>query len=172
MSDDVKAIPKRALELENRAIWPNNEPTLFAAYQVLRDQWLLGHRDRESALHLAFLAWFMTVDFDTGYLEVETDESDIELATLFGEAHDWLDPIRSEDPEVVYVFHVICEVGTLFEDSDGRLWEEARREQYRKRYRRMLVAGIDPDRFANRGYFGDYFAGHARATGEGTRGDR
>ena len=40
----------------------NGAPTLGAAYEVLREQWESGERDRELALHLMFLAWYLNVE--------------------------------------------------------------------------------------------------------------
>jgi hypothetical protein len=151
------AFPASAIELETRHIGADGEPTLHAAFVVLRDHWLAGNRDRETALHLAFLAWYMMVDFGTGYEEVQTEETDIELATMFGEAHEWLDADGTSDPEVVYVFHVMMEVGTLFADEHGGCWEDSRRDAYRKRIQRLWPAGPNPELFAERGFYGDYF---------------
>ena len=41
------SIPQKALELENRNIGINGEPTLADAYKILKEQWRNGDRDRE-----------------------------------------------------------------------------------------------------------------------------
>lgn len=49
-------ISQKALDLENRSIGINGEPTLAAAYEILKEQWNSGDRDREIGLHLMFLS--------------------------------------------------------------------------------------------------------------------
>ena len=62
-------IPEEALDLENRSIGINGEPTLAAAYEILKNQWNNGERDRELGLHLMFLAWYGTSEpeYITGF---------------------------------------------------------------------------------------------------------
>ncbi len=150
------SIPQRALELENRyrSLEADGEATLFAAYQVLRDHWRSGHCDRETALHLAFLAWFMLVEpaRQTGY--EQTEDNDTELVSLFNEAHDWLDPAQSEDAELLYVFGLMADLAGYLVMTE---WERCSRE-YHVEYRQLRPDGLDPKIFHDRGAFGDYFA--------------
>ena len=62
--DDDMGIPARALELELESAIreAHGEPLLGAAYEILRDEWRGGDRDRELALHLLFLSWYLLIE--------------------------------------------------------------------------------------------------------------
>jgi len=51
-------ISAKAMELEQEHRDARVPPTLGAAYEMIRDQWIAGERDRDVALHLSFLAWY------------------------------------------------------------------------------------------------------------------
>lgn len=53
------SIAAKAMELEAQSL---GAPTLGPAFEVLHDQWRAGERDRELALHLMFLAWYLNVE--------------------------------------------------------------------------------------------------------------
>src|SRR6266542_1857804 len=96
-------IPLRALELENRSVGAHGEATLGAAYEILRDALRRGSCDRELALHLMFLAWYLLIEppYLTGFDEgrVPSDE----LVAMFNEVHDHVAPAQHDDAEILYV---------------------------------------------------------------------
>src|SRR5687767_6482579 len=51
-----------AMELEKQSLGAQGAPTLGRAYELLRDQWKSGERERELALHLMFLAWYLMME--------------------------------------------------------------------------------------------------------------
>jgi len=55
-------ISAKVMELEIQSVGAHGAPTLGAAYELLRDQWRSGERDRELALHLIFLAWYLNLE--------------------------------------------------------------------------------------------------------------
>lgn len=46
------SVSEKAMQLELQSIGKHGAPTLGPAFEVLRDQWRAGERDRELALHL------------------------------------------------------------------------------------------------------------------------
>lgn len=132
------------LALENEAIGPNGRPTIGGALDVFRTQWDAGERDRELALHLMFLAWYLSVEPPhlTGLDEVRTPVSS--LASVFNAAHDRLLPTGTDtdDVEALYVAGLAAPLcpWVLGETS---LWI-ARSEAYRVRYRQLMPGGISP----------------------------
>ena len=158
-------ISEKAMELENRSIGSNVPPVLGAAYELLRDQWRSDERDRELALHLMFLAWYLIIEpaHLTGL--DETRVSAAELRRMFSDAHDWLLPLgdASSDVEALYVAGLPAHMSP-WELGDVRLWE-ARSAAYRVRYRQLVPEGIDPVVFDGRGAYGDYYGGQARVVG-------
>jgi hypothetical protein len=154
------AIPSEALELENRNIGVNGEPTLAAAYDILKDHWCRGVRDRELALHLFFLAWYGLVEPShlTGFSE-HPDFSD-GLSQMLSDVHGYLEPQLADDAEVLYVVGLAAHL-FWFMFGDSHVWEQ-RAIDYRRRYRTLAPNGIDPAVFHNRGAYGDYYAHQAR----------
>ncbi len=153
------AIPLRALELEKFDV-TGGKPTLAAAYEILRDAWRSGDRDRELALHLMFLCWYMLIEPPhlTGLDERRVPSS--ELIAVFNEVHDYMTPASQGDAEFLYVVGLMSQLAPwLLGDND--MWE-ARSSQYRAGYRRLQPNGPDPTVFEGRGAYGEYFAGQAR----------
>jgi hypothetical protein len=156
------SISAKAMELENQSIGANGAPTLGAAYEVLREQWESGERDRELALHLMFLAWYLVVEPPhlTGLDETRTPSNS--LVGIFNAVHDWLLPTGTDtnDAEALYVVGLPASMFPwVLGDHD--LWT-ARSEAYRIRYRQLAPDGIEPAVFDSRGAYGDYFESHAR----------
>jgi hypothetical protein len=152
-------ISPEALALENRSIGVHGEPTLGAAYALLRDQWRAGERDRELALHLGFLAWYLNTE--PPHLTGAGVPSD-ELSKLAAEVHDWLlpDGAASLDVEALYVIGIGAGM-FAWAFGDEPLWE-ARSEAYGRRYRQLCPDGIPADVFANRGAYGSYYENRAK----------
>src|SRR5690348_12438133 len=130
-------ISEIAMELELQSIGSHGEPTLGPAFEVLRDQWRSGERDRELALHLMFLAWYLNLEppYLTG-LDVSRMSSH-ELSSLFNEAHDWLLPFgaASDDAEALYAAGLAARLCPWLL-GDEQQWT-ARSESYRARYRQL-----------------------------------
>ncbi len=75
-----------------------------SAYERLREQWRLGERDREVALHVMFLAWDLLME--PAHLTGRTSSiQDAELVAIFNEAHASVlaDGDQSRDAEALYV---------------------------------------------------------------------
>jgi hypothetical protein len=159
------AISIAALELEKENVGARGAPTLGRAYELLRDQWLSGERDRELALHLVFLAWYLMVEPPhlTGLDENRVPT--VGLCAMFIGVHDWLLPHGSEtnDAEALFVIGLMARLGPwLF--GDEAAWT-GRSEVYRARYRQLAPQGIDPAVFCDRGAYGEYFGRQARVRG-------
>ena len=149
--------------MENQSLGPQGEPTFARAYETLLAEWSQGNRDREVALHIAFLAWYLMLEPShlTGLNEASPDARD--LARVFGEAHDALAPSTSADPELLFVFGLMAQLSPWLL-GETATWE-ALSVRYRQTYRELLPNGIAPEVFANRGAYGEYFDGQARVKG-------
>jgi len=155
------ALPPAAVELEAQSIGAKGAPTLGPAYELLRDQWRSGDRDRELGLHLMFLAWYLNVEppFLTGLDAAHVQPA--ELTTVFNDVHAVLlsDGADATDAEALYVVGLMAHL-TAWLLGDDEEWTD-RSESYRRRYRQLSPGGMDPEVFADRGAYGDYFARHA-----------
>jgi len=153
------------LALENEFVKPNGQPTLGAAFEAFHGQWKSGQRDRELALHLMFLAWYLCIEPPrlTGLDEARI--SDDSLIAVFNAAHDWLLP-HGSDTDDIEVLYVVGLPARMFPWAlgDESLWT-ARSEAYRVRYRQLAPDGISPAVFEGRGAYGTYFADQARVVG-------
>jgi len=156
-------IPPEALELENRSIGMDGEPTLAGAYRILKQEWSSGDRDRDLGLHLLFLAWYGLVEPQqyTGFTETEKEKG--ELKRTFNEVHAFFEPQIEQDAEILYTVGLAAHMFWYMFD-DAPVWEQ-RAERYRRLYRALLPEGIDPEIFIGRGAYGDYYAGQAGAIG-------
>jgi hypothetical protein len=165
-------IPNEVLQLENRYIGRDGEPTLAAAYQILKQLWVEGNRDREVLLHLLFLSWYGMCEppFLTGFgLNADgsfrrfqpSDEEMTELPAMFNQVHEYIQPIILDDAEMLYVVGLMA---NLFPWLLGNTteWME-RSDMYRRQYRALKPNGVDPAVFQGRGMYGDYFMGQAKA---------
>lgn len=155
-------IPQEALELENRSIGMDGEPTMAAAYRILMDHWRSGERDRELGLHLMFLAWYGLVEPEqyTGFAEAEEEKRKLRLT--FNEVHAYFEPQIEQDAEMLYTVGLAADMFWYMFD-DAAVWEE-RGERYCRLYRALLPDGIDPEIFRGRGAYGEYYAGQAAAS--------
>lgn len=159
------AICAEGLELESQALGPNGKPTLGPAFEAFRAQWDSGERDRELALHLMFLAWYLYVEPPhlTGLDQARIPAGS--LAAVFNAAHDWLLPTGADtaDAEALYAAGLAAQLcpWALGEPS---LWI-ARSQAYRARYRQLAPQGIAPAVFDGRGAYGEYFASQTRVIG-------
>ncbi len=152
-----------ALDLENRSIGVDGEPTLAAAYVILREQWKNGDRDRELGLHLMFLSWYGIIE--PGHLTgfSETDELRNELMQMFTKVHAYFEPQIYQDVELLYVFGLAAHMFWFMFDN-ASAWEK-RSIEYRHRFRALAPNGIDQAIFRNRGAYGEYYAGQAKVEG-------
>lgn len=149
-------IPPAALELENRSIGVDGEPTLGAAYDILVNEWRTGNQTRELGLHLMFLAWYLLCEPPhlTGLIDPDTP-----LAATFNEIHEHFEPTIRQDPEMLYVVGLMAHLFPYLLGED-EMWARISRE-YRGMYRRQVPGGIDSTVFKGRGAYGDYFADQA-----------
>ncbi|MBS2027372.1 MAG: hypothetical protein JST54_05650 [Deltaproteobacteria bacterium] len=149
---------QEAIELESRHVPPRNERTLPQAFELLRRAWLDGERERELALHLMFLAFYLLIEPPslTG-LDV-SKEASRDTLRMFREAHAWLlpDGAHSDDAEGLYVASLTIRLGLLYDGDNGE-WGQ-RGVAYRARHERLCPNGMSPDVFVGRGYYGHYFA--------------
>ena len=153
------SIPEEALELENRHIGEQWEPTLAAAYAILKKQWEAGDRDRELGLHLLFISWYGMIEpkHITGF--DESIEVFHELEQMFEKVHSYFEPKIHQDAEMLWVVGLVTHM-QWFMFTDREKWETISKE-YRKLYRALEPDGIDPAIFKGRGAYGDYFQKHA-----------
>lgn len=156
------SIPTEALDLENRHIGVNGEPTLGEAFKILRTEWRKGNRGRELCLHLLFLGWYGNVEppFLTGFEGPEFDD----LQQVFAEVYEYVRPTIKADAEMLYVVGLGASLFGFVLPGGEKIWDE-RAEEYRRKYRELCPNGIDPNIFLNRGYYGDYYFGHASVEG-------
>ncbi len=156
-------ITQKALDLENRSIGIDGEPTLADAYVILKDQWKNGDRDRELGLHLMFLSWYGIIE--PGHLTgfSETDGLRQELMQMLTEVHAYFEPQIYQDAEMLYAVGLAAHVFWFMFDDD-LAWEK-RSIEYRQPYRALMPNGIDPAIFHNRGAYGEYYAGMAEVEG-------
>mgnify|MGYP001056955283 FL=1 len=146
------------------AILGHTEYILCAAdYTTLKGMWKIGERDRELALHLAFLAWYGLVEpwFLTGF----TKNFDYqELQAIWHECYQFLNPEQAEDAEILYTLGLMLSMFAYVMGGDMNVWE-SKAEAFRTRYRRMLPRGISeiaPQIFQSIGLYGVYFMGQSR----------
>src|SRR5438067_6571505 len=99
-------IPKQALELEQHSV----PPRLGEAYELIRDAWRGGDRDRDLGLHLIFLAWYLVIEpaHLTGIDEKRTPTADLPL--MFNEVHDYFAPSIDRDAEMLYVVGLMAQL--------------------------------------------------------------
>ncbi len=155
-------ILSEALELENRHIGKNGEPTLGEAFKLLRAEWQKGNRDRELCLHLLFLGWYGQAEppFLTGFEGPEFDD----VQTFFKDVLDYVLPIIENDAEMLYIVGLGAHLFEYIFPGGESVWI-ARSEEYRRRYRELYPNGIEPNIFLNRGYYGEYYFGQASVEG-------
>lgn len=157
-------ISPEALELENRNIGVHGEPTLAKAYEILKEQWEGGDRDRELGLHLLFLGWYC--QDEPGHLTgfVKSDGVKLELMKTFIEVHTYFEPTIHQDAEMLYIVGLAAHLSWFMFPIDDSGWEQLA-EKYRALYRALVPSGIDPGIFAGRGAYGEYYEQQAKAVG-------
>lgn len=153
-------ISQRALELENRHIVENGEPTLAAAHEILKEDWRHGDRDHELGLHLMFLSWYGIIEPGHMMGFVENPALTQELNQTFSQVHTYFEPQIYQDAEALYAFGLATRMFWFMFD-DPSLWEQ-RAEEYQQLYRSLEPNGINPEIFRNRGAYGDYYSGQAK----------
>jgi hypothetical protein len=95
-------IPPRALELEQQSLGTGN-PALGEAYEMLRNQWRDGDRDRDLGLHLMFLAWYLEIE--PAHLTGRNNDRapTAQLQSVFAEVYDHFADSIEGDAEMLYV---------------------------------------------------------------------
>lgn len=155
-------IPAEALELENRHIGSDGEPTLGEAFKILRTEWEQGNRDRELCLHLLFLCWYGLAEppFLTGFLGPEFDD----VQEFFAEVFEHVRPDIENDPEMLYTIGLGARLFGYMLPGGEKVWDP-KSEEFRRRYRHLCPEGLDPSIFSNRGYYGEYYSHQAGVGG-------
>lgn len=150
-------LPQTILDLENRSIGDQGEPTLGAALELAAAEWRSGNRDRELCLHLLFLSWYCNLEppYLTGYEQSAFPSN--ELPELFHEVYTACEPQILNDAECLYIVGLMAMLTPSLLGDDEAIWQ-ARSVAYRHRYRELAPKGLDASRFAARGAYGDYFA--------------
>lgn len=112
-------ISQKVLELKNRNIGINGEPTLAKAYEILKDHWNNGDLDREIGLHLMFLSWYG--DSEPEYISGFSNSRELqrkELLPVFAEIHAYFEPEIYKDVEMLYVVGLIAHMDWVMLDDD------------------------------------------------------
>ena len=162
-------IPQEALDLENRNVCKREgddwEPTLAAAYAILKPLWDAGDRDRELGLHLLYLSWYGMIEPQhiTGF--EESVDVFHKLEAMFEKVHSHFESDIEQDAEMLYVVGLVAHM-QWFMFTDREKWE-AIGKQYRRLYRAIEPGGLDPAIFEGRGAYGDYFKMQSCCEGEG-----
>jgi hypothetical protein len=140
-------------EIEVRYVDLKHNPSLGEALMLLRMRWSEGKRDRETALRLAFLAWYSYNEpvFLTG-LPLDED-----LSSIFVESFNSLGGEQSTDAEVCFVFGIMIEISTLCMGNNSH-WP-AIGEKLMSRFSAICPQGLPQEIFSQRGAYGAYF-GH------------
>ncbi len=156
--------PDTILNLENRYVGDDGQPTLGQALELAIGEWKAGNRDRELRLHLLFLAWYCNLEPPhlTGYNE-STYPSTL-LPNLFSDVYGTFADAINDDAEVLYVVGLMALLSPWLLGGDIKTWE-TRAKEYHERYRTLVPEGLSPSFFEGRGAYGDYFAGQVQVHG-------
>ena len=152
------------IQIENRSIGRDGEPTLGDALVLALDEWRSENRDRELRLHLLFLAWYCNIEPSHLTGLNKTNIATTELPDIFQNVYATFADGIADDAEALYVVGLMALVSPWLLGEDVPTWE-ARSKEFKVLYRNLLPEGIDPDRFEGRGAYGDYFAGQAVVEG-------
>jgi hypothetical protein len=158
------SLPQTIIDLENRYVGKNGEPTLGRALELAEAEWRSGNSDRELRLHLLFLIWYCNVEppFLTGFNESATPGGS--LALLFHDIYETFAGEILDDVECLCVVGLMASIAPWALGGDAAMWE-ARSETFKKRYRILLPEGLSPVHFEGRGAYGDYFSGQVAVPG-------
>jgi hypothetical protein len=158
-------VPEKALAAEREGWKTDGSATLADAFRILSAEWRKGNRSKDVGLHLLFLAWYALMEPPhlTGFAEPNITSRADALQPTMTEVFNALEPELSNDPEFLYAVGLMIQLAPWF-FGDVHEWEE-RSAEFRKRYRKILPAGISPEVFVGRGAYGEYFASQARVKG-------
>lgn len=157
-------LPQAILDLENRSLGVQGEPTLGRALELALAEWRAGSRDRELRLHLLFLSWFCNIEPPhlTGLDESRVPPTD--LPQVFQDVYASFADAIDDDVECLFVIGLMAHLSPWLLGEDVPTWE-ARSSAFRTRYRALAPAGIPAGSFRCRGAYGDYFSGQVRVPG-------
>jgi len=101
-------VPQAILDLENRNIGDDSEPTLGPALELAAAEWRSGNRDRELCLHLLFLSWYCNIEPPhlTGYPQSAFPSP--ELSKLFNDVYETFEARVVRDAECMYVIGLMA----------------------------------------------------------------
>ncbi|NHZ96536.1 hypothetical protein [Massilia sp. CCM 8734] len=139
-------------EVEDCYAMPGGSRSLGTALQMLQTRWAANCRDRETALRLAFLAWYTEAEptFLTGLPENQT------MIPVFEAAAAALGGADCIDPEACCVIGMMAELCPYF-CGDEQYWLTTGK-LLSARARTLLPHGLARAVFAGRGAYGQYFA--------------
>lgn len=121
---------------------------MHRSLELLRQRWVEGCRDRETALRLLFLCWYGNIEppYLTG-IEGIPDSSE-----LCEQAYAALGGSACQDPEVCYVVKLMIELCPWCLGDPGH-WEAIGPPEASDAYRRQVSTAS----FADRGAYSEYF---------------
>lgn len=158
------SLPDAILQLENRHIGPDGEPTLGNALLLAIKEWRSGNRDRELRLHLLYLSWYCNLE-PSHITGLDEDLSPLLiLDSLFHNVYETFAANIQNDVESLFVIGIIAGISPWLLGEDIPTWD-ARRETFRLRTRELLPEGLYPTHFEGRGAYGEYFASQAAVIG-------
>lgn len=152
MSSLLRAPLVSVLELRNGR-GPNR---MEEGYRTFKANWDAGERERESALHLLFLAWMHWADppFVTGLSD------DPEAILLWHKVFEHFGGQEASDAEFLYVAAIMAKT-TPWALGDEAAWM-ARAKRMEARSLRLHPQGFTPKTFEGREDYGAYFAHQAQ----------
>ena len=139
-------------EAEQGYLGRDGGPVLGLAFGMLLTRWAAGERDRETALRLCFLSWYVNSEppFLTGLPNHHN------TARICSETFEALGGIDTTDPEVCFVVGLMAELFPWCL-GDEPYWTETGRV-LTDRALKLQPAGPPPPLFAERGSYGEYFS--------------
>ncbi len=151
-------LPRAVLDLENRSVGDQGEPTLGPALELAAAEWRSGNRDRELCLHVLFLSWYCNLEPPhlTGYGQTAFPSG--QLSQLFHDVYESFEAHILDDAECLYVVGLMAQLTPYLLGDDEATWQ-ARSLAFRERYRMLAPEGLAASLFEGRGAYGDYFAG-------------
>lgn len=143
---------KAITEVEERYCGRGGEASLGKAFAMLQERWSSGARDRETALRLAFLAWYSCSEptWLTGLPENQSTSS------VFQDAFAALGGEESSDPEVCFAFGLMAELFPWCIGDEAH-WLSVGKA-LRSRANALAPEGLSGSLFSGRGAYGEYFA--------------
>ncbi len=148
-------------DLEQQYLPPNCKPTLGRALELLWDRWEAMKRDKETALRLLFLAWYVNVEppFLTGFSD------DLDSGEIFQRVFIDVGGANCPEAEILFAVGTLCLLAPWSIGPEEK-WR-AIGEECLDAARKLGHDSYAADHFRHRGVYGDYFARLVQAREEG-----